>query len=373
MSALGWQVVTRDGVEIVWHSGATGGYSAFVAYVPSRAVGVVVLANNAGAAGGSVDDLWDALARSACAAGKAHSQSHTDHGGRRRARPFAGTYEIAPGFLVAVAHEEGRLFVTPPGQPTHEGFAESERMFFTTIANVQFSFEADATGPAKAMTLHQAGKSMTGKRVDVAALPPAPPRQVVTVKPNVLETWVGRYQLTPAVFITVTRQEARLFGQATGQGAFELFPESEGSILRQGRRHRNLVRPRRARAEHRPQHSTGWRHSPTETRGMTAATLLSRRSSPKSSMLHHDDCGHRFAGRQAPMQTPRAGIVEDAPASIPSAPPTSTTPSPKTWNTTRRPSGDTAGVRTRRPRCGVSMTMSSRPSRWLITNCSPWL
>jgi serine-type D-Ala-D-Ala carboxypeptidase/endopeptidase len=227
MSALGWQVVTRDGMEIVWHSGATGGYSAFVAYVPSRAVGVVVLANNTGAAGSSVDDLGMHLLDPRVPLAKP-----IPHRTRITVDPavlarYAGTYEIAPGFLVAVTHEEGRLFVTPPGQPRHEIFAESERVFFTTIANVQFSFDVDATGPAKAMTLHQAGKSTTGERVDVAALPPAPPRQVVTVKPEVLETWVGRYQMTPAVFITVTRQEGRLFGQATGQGAFELFPESE--------------------------------------------------------------------------------------------------------------------------------------------------
>ena len=57
MSGLGWQIVTRDGVEVVWHNGGTGGYSAFVGYLPSRAVGVVVVANNAGIAGSSVDDL----------------------------------------------------------------------------------------------------------------------------------------------------------------------------------------------------------------------------------------------------------------------------------------------------------------------------
>jgi YD repeat-containing protein len=226
-SGLGWLVVTRDGAEMVWHNGATGGYSAFVGYVPSRAIGVVVLANNAGAAGSSVDDLGMHLLDPRVPLAKPIPKRTRITVDAAVLARYAGTYEIAPGFLVAVAHEEGRLFVTPSGQPRHEIFAESERMFFTTIADVQFSFDVDATGPAKAMTLHQAGKSTTGKRIDVAAIPPAPPRPVVTVKPDVLETFVGRYQLTPAVFITVTRQDARLFAQATGQGAFELFPESE--------------------------------------------------------------------------------------------------------------------------------------------------
>ena len=226
-SGLGWLVVARDGVEVVWHNGATGGYSAFVGYVPSRAIGVVVLANNAGAAGSSVDDLGMHLLDPRVPLAKPIAKRTRITVDAAVLARYAGTYEIAPGFLVAVAHEEGRLFVTPPGQPRHEIFAETDRMFFATIADVQFSFEVDAIGPATAMTLHQAGRSTTGKRVDVAAMPPAPPRPVVTVKPDVLETFVGRYQLTPAVFITVTRQDARLFAQATGQGAFELFAESE--------------------------------------------------------------------------------------------------------------------------------------------------
>lgn len=226
VAALGWQVVTRDGVEIVWHSGATGGYSAFVAYVPSRAVGVVVLANNTGPAGSSVDDIGLHLLDPRVPLAKPiPSRTRVTVAPAVLAR-YAGSYEIAPGFVVGVTHEEGRLFVTPPGQPRHEIFAESERNFFATIADVQFSFDIDATGPAKTMTLHQAGRSNVGKRVEVAAAPAAAPRPAVAVAPKVLDGCVGRYQLTPALVVTVTRDDTRLFAQATGQAAFELFAES---------------------------------------------------------------------------------------------------------------------------------------------------
>ena len=230
-SVLGWQVVSRDGVEIVWHSGATGGYSAFVAYVPSRAIGVVVLANNTGAAGSSVDDLGMHLLDPRVPLAKPIPKRTRITVDPAILARYAGTYQLAPGFLATVTHEEGRLFVTPQGQPQHEIFAESERTFFTTIVDALFTFDVDDTGPAKAMTLTQGGRSTTGKRVDVAAMPAAPPRQVVAVQPEVLEAWVGRYQLTPAIFITVTRREAQLFAQATGQGAFELFPESESRFF----------------------------------------------------------------------------------------------------------------------------------------------
>ena len=53
------------------------------------------------------------------------------------------------------------------------------------------------------------------------------PQTVVTVAPSVLEAYVGRYQLAPNVVVTVTKEGDRLLAQATGQGQFELFPESE--------------------------------------------------------------------------------------------------------------------------------------------------
>lgn len=41
-----------------------------------------------------------------------------------------------------------------------------------------------------------------------------------------LQSYVGTYQLAPAFSIAITRQDTKLFGQATGQPPFELFPAS---------------------------------------------------------------------------------------------------------------------------------------------------
>src|SRR6185369_9400357 len=59
--------------------------------------------------------------------------------------------------------------------------------------------------------------------------PQAPPRTrtEVAVDPQVLEKYVGRYQLAPAAIITMTRDGGRLFTQLTGQPKFEVFGESD--------------------------------------------------------------------------------------------------------------------------------------------------
>jgi CubicO group peptidase (beta-lactamase class C family) len=50
--AMGWHIGKRTGAR--WHSGQTAGYHSFVAFVPEKKVGVVVLSNTSG---GMVDTI----------------------------------------------------------------------------------------------------------------------------------------------------------------------------------------------------------------------------------------------------------------------------------------------------------------------------
>ena len=38
---------------------------------------------------------------------------------------------------------------------------------------------------------------------------------------------MGRYELAPNFILTITREQNRLYAQATGQPTFEVFPESD--------------------------------------------------------------------------------------------------------------------------------------------------
>jgi serine-type D-Ala-D-Ala carboxypeptidase/endopeptidase len=55
---------------------------------------------------------------------------------------------------------------------------------------------------------------------------PPPQRTAVTVDPALFDGYVGRYQLAPNFILTITREDTHLFAQATGQGRFEIYPES---------------------------------------------------------------------------------------------------------------------------------------------------
>ena len=55
--------------------------------------------------------------------------------------------------------------------------------------------------------------------------------ETVELTPEVLERYVGTYQLQPGFNIVITREGNRLFGQGTGQPQFELFAQSEARFF----------------------------------------------------------------------------------------------------------------------------------------------
>ncbi|MFA4947384.1 MAG: serine hydrolase [Candidatus Krumholzibacteriia bacterium] len=60
---------------------------------------------------------------------------------------------------------------------------------------------------------------------------PAKRRVENPIKPEVLDLYPGEYQLAPGFTLTVTREEDKLFVQATGQPRFQVYPSSEAEFF----------------------------------------------------------------------------------------------------------------------------------------------
>jgi CubicO group peptidase (beta-lactamase class C family) len=61
----------------------------------------------------------------------------------------------------------------------------------------------------------------------LARVEPAKDRVAVALSPQVLDRYVGRYELAPGVFFSLRRESDRLMAQLTGQSYLQIFPESE--------------------------------------------------------------------------------------------------------------------------------------------------
>jgi D-alanyl-D-alanine-carboxypeptidase/D-alanyl-D-alanine-endopeptidase len=218
--ALGWHIWTRDGHEIIWHNGRTGGYRTWIGFDPKSRTGVVVLSNAATNAG--PDDIGLHLLDPAVPLLQPAKERHEVKVDAAVLEKYTGRYQLAPNFIITVTRDGDQLFAQATGQPRAEIFAESDHEYFYKVVDAQITFVVDDTGRATSIVLHQNGNNTPGNQIG-----PAKQRQEVKVDAAVLEKYTGRYQFAPNFIQAITRDGARLYAQATGQPRFEIFAESD--------------------------------------------------------------------------------------------------------------------------------------------------
>jgi CubicO group peptidase (beta-lactamase class C family) len=164
--ALAWVVTKKEGREIFWHNGGTGGYRCFMGYDPKSRVGVVALSNMSTGAG--VDDIGMHLLDNSAPLAKlrplgAHKEITLDSKVFDR---YVGVYQFVPGVTLTFTRDGARMFAQLTGQPKIEIFAESEKEFFLKVVDAQISFDTGADGRATTAVLHQNGRDQKAKRVE---------------------------------------------------------------------------------------------------------------------------------------------------------------------------------------------------------------
>ena len=161
--ALGWHIVTKDGREIVWHNGGTGGFRTFIGFDPKNRIGVVALSNASTTIG--VDDIGRHLLDATfplTAPPKELKQVAVDP---KLFDGYVGLYQLTPSFIITVTREANQLFIQATGQPKFEVFPESDKDYFLKVVDAQITFETDAQGKATGLVLHQGGDK-PAKRIE---------------------------------------------------------------------------------------------------------------------------------------------------------------------------------------------------------------
>src|SRR5262249_50635531 len=130
------------------------------------------------------------------------------------------------------SREDDRLFVQATKQPKLEIFSESDCDFFFKVVDARVTFELDPRGYATGVVLHQNGRGRAGPRVGEAGgrregAEPAKEHKQVAAAPSLFDGYLGRYELRPGFFLTISREDDRLFAQGTSQPKVEIFPEGE--------------------------------------------------------------------------------------------------------------------------------------------------
>jgi CubicO group peptidase (beta-lactamase class C family) len=162
--ALGWHITTKDGKEIVWHNGGTGGYRTFIGFDPKTRVGVVALANTSTDVG--VDDIGQHLLNPNVPLAKPPKEHKEVKVDPKLFDGYVGSYQLAPTFVIKVTREQDHLFIQATGQQKLEVFAEGDRDYFLKVVDAQITFVTDNQGKAGELILHQGGIDQHAKRTE---------------------------------------------------------------------------------------------------------------------------------------------------------------------------------------------------------------
>ena len=207
-TGLGWMINKSGDDPIFWHNGGTGGYASFVSISPAAGTGMVLLSTSTDY--GKITEL-----------GFVQTSGETAEKVVVDLEPYPGTYQISPGFVLTVYADGDQLFAQATGQGAFPLTPSGDNEFVFPPAGIKVVFELDDSGNANKLALHQGGAITPAPRTGEAVAPVV--RAEIEVDEVTLQDYVGEYQLTPTVVITVVTRDGQIYVQLTGQAAYPVF------------------------------------------------------------------------------------------------------------------------------------------------------
>ncbi|HSO77847.1 MAG TPA: serine hydrolase, partial [Bacteroidales bacterium] len=216
----GWMLSGLQGSPTIEHGGGINGFLTNAIYLPQEDVFVALFSNSTTKAPDFTSQKMAALA-----IGKPLiinkvilTETELDE--------FAGIYTDEEEKEVTVSREGTDLFVMRSGGQSRKAFPAGKDKFFFEDSFTTVTFTRDASGKIVSALYDDRGKTFTIKRT-AKELKEKP---AITISEALLGEYAGEYEIQQGFTITVTAEGTRLFAQATGQGKFELFAESESKF-----------------------------------------------------------------------------------------------------------------------------------------------
>jgi CubicO group peptidase (beta-lactamase class C family) len=218
----GWSTFEYQGRKVIEHGGGIFGFVTHVARVPEEKLYVAILSNNTGTEKGP-EDLG--LAITAKAIGAAFEDRPATALSATELDEYVGVYRFDAETTRTITREGPKLFSQRSGGRKSEVRPAAKDDFFFADGASRLRFRRDPAGKVTAVELlASAGPDGVGARTNE---PLPSERRAVTLDPAIYDAYAGVYELAPGFNLTVTREGAQIFAQATGQSKAEIFPQSE--------------------------------------------------------------------------------------------------------------------------------------------------
>lgn len=218
---LGWFLDEIGGSPTIEHAGGIFGFASNAIYLPDEKVYVAVLSNC-----DCHDPQSVATRMAAVAIGKPFpDESDIVELDTAALSQFVGMYEFTDGAIRNITLNKGRLFSERDGRIFELHHFGGNRFYFdNSLAQLHFKLTGDEAG---AQFIHR-GHSTDGTRLAISI--PVP--ENVAIPDEVLQRYVGVFNMMPNFDVTFTVENGALVAQGTGQDKFELNAASETEFFK---------------------------------------------------------------------------------------------------------------------------------------------
>lgn len=237
---LGWHIVEGAEGDVITHNGGTGGYSTFVGFVKETGRGVVVFTNCTE----GVEDIGFRLlsSTSTLASVKApiayplrkHIDEYGPSGLSEKYQSLKATGADEYDFNENDINSLGYYYLGQNNVEVALALFKINTEEYPSSFNVWDSYAEGLMMKGEkeaAITFYKKSLEMNPGNTNgismLAKMGVTYETKEVRVSEDILQTYVGSYALTPDFHIVITREGKQLYGQATGQGRFEMYPSSE--------------------------------------------------------------------------------------------------------------------------------------------------
>ena len=218
----GWGLAEVEGHRVIHHGGGIHGFSTFALTVPEKGLFLAVLSNdpaNTPSPGFLAQRVTSLLL------GASPSREAVEVAPEILER-YEGNFKAeGEDILRSVTVEEGVLRVQFTGNVPLPLHPAGENDFFFDNSLTRISFDLGDDGRAVAMLQKSWGRPV--ERVPLTDEKPPESPDPVSIGVEILEQYVGVYELAPSFHLTVTLEGEQLSIQATNQPVVEVYPESE--------------------------------------------------------------------------------------------------------------------------------------------------
>jgi len=215
-TGVSWFFAPASGAATLMHEGGTGGFAALIIVDPQAGRALVALSDTAFSDIGGLGMIGEHLMDPKKRLGEPRRIAVPDDA---LLDALVGRYVLDGGLGIVLRRKGSTLTAQADGQIEFAMGYDSAGDFYALDFDAVIRPVRKANG-SYSFTLHQGGGVTKAERVDASKSPAT----AIRLSPDELKAYEGEYPLTANFVLRVFAKDGRLYGQATGQGAFEITP-----------------------------------------------------------------------------------------------------------------------------------------------------